>query len=145
MMQILCLHEDVMSHGKTAANPAFGRDFEAFLNFLSVDDLPAILSPHRFGLLLSMDVQTLAAAAQVHRNTITRAPEAESVQRFLRDAVRVIRSGADIGGTVEQSLFWFKNSPLPSFGYKTPQMLVSERRADDLLRYLSSLEAGFAG
>lgn len=145
MVQILCSHEDIMNDGSAEAIPAFGRDFEAFLSFLGGAAAPTILSPRRFCLLLSMDLQALAAAAHVHRNTISRAPAAESVQRYLRDAVRILRIGTEIAGSVEKSLFWFKNSPLPVFDYKPPQTMVSEGRTDDLVRYLLSLDAGFAG
>lgn len=67
------------------------------------------------------------------------------VQRFLRDALRVIRAATDISGDVTKALFWYRNEPLPVFTYKTAEQLVSEGRADDVLRYVSSLEAGAAG
>jgi uncharacterized protein (DUF2384 family) len=112
-----------------------------------VSSLPSSrpISPKRFGQVLSLDMQTLAAKAHVHRNTISRAPNAESVQGYLRESVRVMRAAADIDGSVEKAIFWFKNNPLPPFDYKTPQDLVSEGRTEDLIRYIQSLQAGFAG
>ncbi|MBB2983395.1 hypothetical protein [Paraburkholderia tropica] len=76
---------------------------------------------------------------------LSRQPTSESVQRFLRDALRVIRAATDISGDVNQALFWYRNEPLPVFDYKTAEQLVSDGRTDDLLRYVSSLEAGGAG
>jgi len=125
--------------------PVFERNFDRFLNFLNADTSPASISPKRFGQVLSLDMQTLAAKAHVHRNTIRRAPDAESVQGYLRESVRVIRAAVDIAGSVEKAIFWFKNNPLPTFDYKTPQDLVSERRTEALIRYIQSLQAGFAG
>lgn len=128
------------------AVPVFERNFEQFLHYLQDSETgPSSISPKRYGAVLRLDMQTLAAQAHVHRNTISRAPDAESVQRFLRDSVRVMRAAADIGGSVEKAIFWFKNNPLPPFDYKTPQELVSEGRAAALIGYIQSLQAGFAG
>ncbi|MGM0521997.1 MAG: DUF2384 domain-containing protein, partial [Pseudomonadota bacterium] len=43
------------------------------------------------------------------------------------------------------ALFWFRNEPIGAFDYKTPEQLVSEGRADDLLRYVKALQAGVVG
>ena len=125
--------------------PKFESNFDRFFDFLNDEVDPATISPKRFGQVLSLDMQTLAAKAHVHRNTISRAPEAESVQGYLRESIRVMRAAADVSGTVEKALFWFKNYPIPTFDYKTPQDLVSEQRSEDLIRYIQSLQAGFAG
>ena len=128
------------------AIPVFERNFDQFLNYLQdIETGFASLSPKLYGQLLHLDMQTLASQAHVHRNTISRAPEAESVQRYLRESVRVIRAAADVAGSVEKAIFWFKNNPLPTFDYKTPQELVSEGRSEPLIRYIQSLQAGFAG
>jgi len=128
------------------AVPTFNKNFEGFLNFLRDQEVgAAVLSPRRFSEVFSMDLQTLAAQAHVHRNTISRAPGSESVQRFLREALRVIRAAADLSGNVERALFWYRNEPLQPFGYKTAEQLVSDGRTEDLLRYIESLEAGAAG
>lgn len=42
-------------------------------------------------------------------------------------------------------IFWYRNEPLQAFAYKTAEQLVSEGRADDLIGYVMSLEAGAAG
>lgn len=128
------------------AVPVFERNFDGFMSYLhDVEASPASISPKRYGQALHVDMQTLAAKAHVHRNTLRRAPEAESVQRYLRDSVRVIRAAVDVVGSVEQAIFWYKNNPVPTFDYKTPQDLVSEGRTDALIRYIQSLQAGFAG
>ena len=44
-----------------------------------------------------------------------------------------------------RAIFWYRNVPLPPFGYKTAEQLVSEGRTEDVLRYVESLEAGAAG
>ena len=104
-----------------------------------------MLSPKRFSDVLSIDLQTLAGQAHVHRNTLSRAPASESVQHFMREALRVLRAANDLTGDVGRAIFWYRNEPLPPFNYKTAEQLVSEGRSEDVLRYVESLEAGAAG
>lgn len=126
--------------------PVFECNFDGFMSYLrDIEVTPASISPKRYGLVLRVDMQTLASKAHVHRNTISRAPDAESVQHYLRESVRVIRAATDINGSIEQAIYWFKNNPLPIFDYKTSQDLVSEGRTEDLVRYIQSLQVGFAG
>lgn len=126
--------------------PTFSKNFEGFLEFLRDKGAGvATLSPNRFSEVLNIDLQTLATQAHVHRNTIRRAPASESVQRFLREALRVIRAAADLNGDVNRAIFWYRVEPLSAFGYKTAEQLVTEGRTEDLLRYIESLEAGAAG
>lgn len=125
---------------------AHRKQFDAFLSSLRDPDVGAgVLSPKRFSEALSVDLQTLAAQAHVHRNTVTRAPASPGLQSFLREAVRVIRAATDLCGDVDQAIFWYRNEPLQPFGYRTPEQLVSEGRANDLIDYVMSLEAGAAG
>lgn len=126
--------------------PAFNKNFECFLDYLRDPEAgAAALSPRRFSEVFGMDIQTLATQAHVHRNTISRAPTSDSVQRFLREALRVIRAATDLSGDVNRALFWYRNEPLQPFGYKSAEQLVSDGRTEDLLRYIKSLEAGAAG
>ena len=69
----------------------------------------------------------------------------KGIQRFLREAIRVIRAATDISGDVSRATFWYRNEPLAAFGYQTAETLVSEGRTEDVLRYVMSLEAGAAG
>jgi hypothetical protein len=130
----------------TPTIPLFRKDFDGFVEFLhdSTIGLPT-LSPSRFSEVMHIDLQTLASQAHVHRNTLQRAPGSESVQRFLREAIRVIRAALDLNGDLERAIFWYRNIPIPTFGYKTAEMLVTDNRTEDLLNYLDSLEAGPVG
>jgi len=125
--------------------PTFNGSFDDFFAYLSDDGARPTISPQKYVVLLGMDFQSLAADARVHRNTISRAPGSEAVQKYLRDALAVIRAATDTSGTVEKALYWFRNNPLPTFNYKTPQQIVSGGGAENLIRYLQSLKAGFAG
>ena len=126
--------------------PVQGSTYQHFVEFLKDPDTPApVLSPKRFSQAMHIDLQTLAEQAHVHRNTITRAPGSRGVQDFLREALRVIKAATDLNGDLNKALFWYRNEPLSVFGYKTAERLVSEGRADALLRYVASIEAGAAG
>lgn len=125
--------------------PVFDRDFDRFLDYLNDGSRSALISPKRFAKVCSIDLQSLAAAAHVHRNTVSRAPEAESIQGYMRASVRVMRAAADVADSVEKAIYWYRNNPLPAFDYKTAQQLVSEGRTDEVVRYLQSLQAGFSG
>lgn len=128
------------------ASPIFDQGYDRFVEYLRDPATPGpLLSPKRFSQALHMDLRTLAEQAHVHRNTISRAPSSAGVQRFLREALRVIKAGTDISGDVGKALFWYRNEPLSVFGYKTAEQLVSEGRTEDVLRYVVSLEAGAAG
>ncbi len=125
---------------------ALSRGFDGFIEFLHDQHAGAsTLSPKRFGDVLKIDLQTLATQAHVHRNTISRAPASESVQKYLREALRVLRAASDLSGDVKRAIFWYRNEPLPPFRYKTAEQLVTEGRIEDVLRYVESLEAGATG
>jgi hypothetical protein len=135
-----------MPEAAVAADPAVQRSYQGFVEYLREPDMDApLLSPKRFSEALHIDIQTLAEQAKVHRNTITRAPGSRGIQDYLREALRVIKAATDLSGDLGKALFWYRNEPLSVFDYKTAERLVSEGRADDLLRYVVSLEAGSAG
>lgn len=106
----------------------------------------AILSPAKFIDMMGLDVGTFARLARVHRNTVTRAPGATSVQQHIRLNLRVLVAAlATAGGDVQRAIFWYKNEPLAPFEYKTAETLVAEGRSDDVVGLLESYQAGFTG
>lgn len=120
--------------------------FVQFMNEIREASATApLLSPRRFSQALHIDLQTLAAQAKVHRNTLTRSPGARELQDFMRSALRVIKAATDVNGDVDRALFWYRNEPLSEFGYKSAEQLVSDGRTEDVLRYLVAVEAGAAG
>ena len=125
--------------------PTFHQNFDKFLNYLRDSDTSKFLSPKRFTEVLDIDLQTLAKQAHVHRNTIQRAPTSAGIQKYIREALRVLRAASDISGDVEKAIFWYLNNPLPAFGYKTAEQLVSDGRSEDVIRYIESLDGGAVG
>lgn len=128
------------------AIPTFKADFGALMNYLhDVDANPVSISPRRYSRALRLELQDLASQAHVHRSTTSHAPDSETIQRFLRETLRVLRAATDVAGDVERAIFWFKNEPLREFDYKTAQTLVSEGRADAAIKYLRMTEVGPLG
>ena len=104
------------------------------------------LSPVKFIELMKIDLGTFAQRAHVHRNTVARAPDSATVQAHIRDNVRVLRAAYDLTGRdMQKALVWFKNEPIREFDYKTPETVVVEGRANDVIKLLEMYEAGAAG
>lgn len=61
-----------------------------------------------------------------------------------RSAQNYSSRNRDLRRLAERAL-WYRNEPLPVFDYKIAEQLISEGRTENLLRYVTSLEAGAAG
>ena len=118
--------------------------FETFLADIREPGKPWI-SPTRFAERLHLEQQQLASLAHVHRNTLSRMPSSANLQKYLKDAIRVLAAAADQSGDTQHALFWFQNHPLADFDYQTPDVLVSQGRANDVIDYIESLQAGSSG
>ncbi|HXR93144.1 MAG TPA: hypothetical protein VN750_22980 [Steroidobacteraceae bacterium] len=118
--------------------------FESFLAELQEPGRP-IISPLRFAQKLNLEQQRLAELAHVHRNTVSRMPSSPRLQDFLRDAIRVLAAAFSLTENPDRALYWFRSHPLRDFDYKTAEILVSEGRADAVIRYIESLSAGPSG
>jgi hypothetical protein len=118
--------------------------FDAFLAELQEPGHP-IISPIRFAQKLKLEQQRLAELAHVHRNTVSRMPGSPRLQDFLRDSVRVLAAAFSLAENPDRALYWFRSHPLRDFDYKTPEILVSEGKADAVIRYIGSSCAGPSG
>ncbi len=61
------------------------------------------------------------------------------------DREGALRAATDLNGDPAVALEWYCCEQIAIFDGKTPEQLVNEGRGRDLLRYIRSLEAGFAG
>lgn len=103
------------------------------------------LSPVRFCEALGTDLRVLAVRAKVDLDTLREDPDAEAVQGFMREALRVIRASSDLSGDLEKALYWFRNFPIAELGYQMPEQSVADGRGEIVLRYIALLEAGSGG
>lgn len=96
---------------------------------------------------LELPAQEVAAAAGVHRNTLTYHPESRRLQDFARNVVRVVAAFRSLKPDADDKeiAYLLKNYPLGDFGQKTPIELIEAGRTDDVVGYLESFRAGFVG
>lgn len=81
-----------------------------FAFFLEAPDRP-FLSPTKIANVLHLQLGELAAAAGVHRDTLTACPESPRVQAFLHDILRVLNEAQ---GTISPDIppiAWMLNEP----------------------------------
>lgn len=79
-------------------------------------------------------------------NAITKTPGAANIQSHLRENLRVIRAAYDVAdGDLSTTLHWFRTVQLPAFSQKTAEQAIAAGKADDVIRLISSLQAGAAG
>ncbi|MCY1406546.1 hypothetical protein D3C76_680700 [compost metagenome] len=71
--------------------------------------------------------------------------EAEAVQHFIADALRVVLVVAESGVAIERSIAWFRHEPLPTFERRTAEQLVSQGQVEQVLQFLASWQAGSQG
>lgn len=105
------------------------------------------ISIEKLAQMLGMQVQAFAEAAGVRRDPLRLNPEtdADTVQAFAQNVVRVIQAAIDLGNDRQTAIYHVKNSPIRSFDNKTALELVEAGRADDVVGYLQSLSAGYVG
>ena len=64
---------------------------------------------------------------------------------YLNEALTVIRSAALLAGDLKVATSWYFNDRIVLFDGLTAEALVQQGRTLDVLRYIQTLEAGFAG
>jgi len=119
--------------------------FEGLLVQLKDDACPANISPAKFATELDYSLQQVAELAHVHRNTVRNNPYSPDLQRYMRDAVRVLQVAVDLRGDLGGALFWFRNHPIRDFDRKTADHLVADGKTEAVLGYLATLEVGASG
>lgn len=112
--------------------------------FLEAPESP-FLSPHKVARVLSLQLQELADAAHVHRNTLNARPQSPKVQELLQSILRVLSAATEAFGSQAVALSWMRNEPVPAFRHRTALDLVREKRTDVVVTYLESVSAGFLG
>ena len=112
--------------------------------YLEAPDRP-FLSPIKVAKSLHLPLGDLASAAGVHRNTLAARPESPRVQAFLRDTLRVLSAAQEFFGQDALSVAWLLNEPLSAFRHKTAWELIEAGRTEDVLAYINTYSAGFAG
>ena len=95
------------------------------------------ISPRQFAEALELDLGELERCAGVESKTALLNPESETLQDYMRASLLVILTIAKETLDPEKAMFYFKYLPVDELAYKTPQMLVSEGRAIEVLLHMS--------
>jgi uncharacterized protein (DUF2384 family) len=104
------------------------------------------ISPDRVAATLHAPLADIARLADVHRNTLTRAPASPKVQTRLGEVMRILSVATDLlGGDLNKAVVWFRHQPLAGFDGQTAEELVSAGHAQAVLTHLGMLrEGGYA-
>ena len=106
----------------------------------------SIISPTRFASVMHIEMQALANAAGVHRNTLSGNPGSARLQDRILDILRVVGALSESTGADEpDAIYWIKNRPLREFESKTPLELIAEGKVKSVLHYIESVESGYVG
>jgi hypothetical protein len=118
--------------------------FHDFTQELQEPSQPFI-SPTLFASAFGLRQQDLADLAGVHRATVGAAPGNAKLQKFMRDALRVISAAMEVQPDRSRALYWFRNAPIPEFSHRTAEQLVSRGKVDAVISYLESISSGSTG
>jgi uncharacterized protein (DUF2384 family) len=101
------------------------------------------ISPEKVAATLHVSLAEVARIADVHRNTLARAPASAKVQSRLGDVMRILTDAADmLGDDVGKAALWFCHQPLAGFDGQTAEELVIAGHAAAVLRHLAMLRQG---
>lgn len=127
-----------MAQAKETAKVRHGR-------MMPAADLPPVIAPDRFAAAMHLRQHDLAQLAHVHRTTVAEAPANAKLQQYMRDALRVISAAFRVAGNTDRATYWYRNTPIPEFGHRTAEQLVSAGKTDAVVQYLTSIDAGSTG
>jgi hypothetical protein len=67
------------------------------------------------------------------------------LQKFMRDALRVISAAMEVQPDRSHALYWFRNAPIPEFSRRPAEQRVSRGKVDANISYLESTGSGSTG
>jgi hypothetical protein len=119
-------------------------DFQTFATELQSPGQP-VIAPDRFAAAMHLRQQDLAQLAHVHRTTVAEAPTNVKLQQYMRDSLRVLSAAFSVAGNTDRATYWYRNTPIPEFGHRTAEQLVSDGKTEAVVSYLTSIESGSTG
>jgi len=100
------------------------------------------VSPQRLSQRLRLPLSELAKLAHIHRNTLTRRPESQRVQKGLEPVVRILTAAEQLTGDPDRAIVWFRHQPIAGCDGRTALDLVEAGLADAVLAHLEDLRDG---
>ena len=103
-----------------------------------------VFAPRRIADALQTTSEEIARTAGLGKDAIQRKDRVKSdkTQRRLREMVEVINKVEPRFGSALIAYAWYRSEPLPGFSGQTAMQLVRSGRADDVLDYVDSIDAG---
>jgi hypothetical protein len=120
-------------------------DVERFMASLRAPEDPASFSPGAMARALDLTTQRFARLAGVHQDALSNSPQRPELQQTMFDIVRVLSAAADLCGSVEQAIFWFRNQPIDELRHFTAMELVEQGRAQAVVDYIEATGTGAIG
>jgi hypothetical protein len=105
----------------------------------------SIIDPTLFARVLHIHLQELASLAGVHHTTVSAMPGNARLQTYLRSALRALSSSFEVTRDRNRSVFWFRNTRIPEFDYRTAEQLVAAGKTDVVIAYVASIASGSTG
>ncbi len=100
------------------------------------------LWPQRMSDRLRLPMTELAKLAHMHRNTLTRRPVSDAIQRGLAPVVRILAAAEQLTGNADKAILWFRHQPIAGYDGRTALDLVEAGHADAVLAHLEDLRDG---
>ena len=100
------------------------------------------IDPKRLAEMLLATTGEVAELANVHRSSLTRNPGSPEIQRKLGPIATILSRAADMSGSLDKAVVWFRHQPIAALGQARAADLVRRGEADAVLDYLDALENG---
>jgi len=103
-----------------------------------------IFSPRKIAEVLRTTSEEIARSAGLGKDAIQRKDRLRSdkTQRRLREVTEIINKVEPRFGSALMAYAWYRSEPLPGFSGLTAMQLVREGRANEVLDYIDSVDAG---
>lgn len=102
------------------------------------------IAPDKLALRLNISTDVLAHALGLSSASVCSKAGARKrdIQRRLQDLESIMDLAIPWTGSQSAALAWFRSQPLPSYGGKTAQELVSDGRGESVKTYLHRVRVG---
>ena len=97
------------------------------------------IDPEEFASMMVYDLFELEQRAQVPTGTADSEPQALQLQAYMLRSLRVIDALLNMKLSREQALFWFRCAMIPEFGNKSPQAVVANDCAEEVISSLRNV------
>ena len=94
--------------------------------------------PDRVAAMPHMPLAEIARIADVHRDTLARAPNSPKVQTRLGEVMRILTEASDMmGDDLAKAAIWFRHQPLSGFDGQTAEEPVAAGHAQAVVTHLA--------